>query len=298
MQNDIEHHSPGASVLSVRQRLRDTSRLPAMPGVAAKLLALSKNPASRVDSLCAIVETDPSLAAQIMRFAASAFFGFRGEVTSLRQAITSVLGFKVCSEIALGISLGQVFNNPVAGPAGVQAFWRHAVYSACIAERVSHLVKTPPVADPGLAFLCGLLHNFGSLLLGHLFRKETLLLHNIIKANPEKTQIEIERQVLGIDHCEAGALLLTHWNLPGPIPVCAAEHHNTSYSGPHTRYLALVKIADCCLNQLNVAQSRDIEISDTLIQSLGTEPQALYEQLAVFITAQRELDSLAQQFAV
>ena len=63
---------------NIQSELEKLTTFPAMPELAHKILALGPRP--EVNDLVAIVEIDPGLAAQIMRQAASPFFGYRGSV--------------------------------------------------------------------------------------------------------------------------------------------------------------------------------------------------------------------------
>ncbi|VAX00154.1 hypothetical protein MNBD_GAMMA20-1127, partial [hydrothermal vent metagenome] len=134
-----------------------------MPEIAQALLKLANDPDGNLQDLVNIIEHDPSIAAQIMRYARSAFFAYGAEITSLQQAVTAVLGYDLSLDIAIGLSLGKAFNIPNFGPMGLYPFWRHAVYSAALCQRLSYCISGPQRLQPGMAFLAGLLHNFGVL---------------------------------------------------------------------------------------------------------------------------------------
>ena len=109
---------------NLRLRIESTTKLPAMPDVAQSLLRLNTNPNSSINDLIEIIELDPSIAAQIMRYARSALYGYRGEIPSLSYAIKVVLGYNSTIDIALGLSLGKTFNIPNSGPMGLYPFWQ------------------------------------------------------------------------------------------------------------------------------------------------------------------------------
>lgn len=282
---------------NLRQRIESTTELPTMPSIAQALLRLNANPNVTTSDLVKIIELDPSVAAQIMRYAHSAFFGYKGEINSLKQAIASIMGFNLTIDIALGLALGRTFNIPRNGPMGLDQFWRHSVYSAVIVERLIAIMPSKQRPQPGLGFLSGLLHNFGVLLVAHLFKHETSLLTEIIRANPDTPVVELEHQVMGIDHMEIGALLIRSWNLRPEIEVAIAEHHNEDYQGIHAAYAKLTLIADRLLKRHDIGDAESTHIPKHIFLSLGINEKQGEEILEQIMTAAFDLDMMAQQFA-
>jgi len=75
------------------------------------------------------------------------------------------------------------------------------------------------------AYTAGLLHDVGrlGLLLAHPAGYAELL------RNATRNALELldcEKQLLGMDHCEAGRLLAAQWNLPEELQIVAARHHD------------------------------------------------------------------------
>lgn len=282
---------------NLRRRIETTTELPAMPMAAQALLRLNSNPNATTSDLVKIIELDPSISAQIMRYAHSAFFGYKGEINSLKQAIATIMGFNLTIDIALGLSLGKTFNISRNGPLGLDQLWRHSVYSAVMIERLIYLMPRKQRPEPGLGFLSGLLHNFGVLLVGHLFKQETSLLMEIIRANPDTPVMELEQQVMGTDHMEIGAWLIRSWNLRPEIEVAIAEHHNEDYQGIHAAYAKLTLIADRLLKRHDIGDAESTHIPEHVFLSLGISEQQGEEVLEQIMMAAMDLDMMAQQFA-
>jgi len=281
----------------LRQRIESTTDLPAMPEVAQALLRLNSDPNGNINDVVEIIEADPSIAAQVMRYARSAFFGFRGEITSLHQAVTAVLGYGLTIDIGLGLSLGKSFSITSYGPMGLYPFWQHSIYSAALIERMIQIMPRQHRPLPGLGFLGGLLHNFGVLLIAHLFKKEAAMLQQIILANKDKPVVELERQVLGTDHMEIGAWLMRRWNLQAEIQVAVSEHHDELYNGVHASYARLTLLADRLLKRHDIGDAESTELPEAILSSLGITAEQAEEQLENVISSTQDLDQLAQQFA-
>jgi len=293
----MESHDKPILLASLRQRIESTTNLPAMPEVAQALLRLNSDPNGNINDLVEIIEIDPSIAAQVLRYARSAFFGFHGEINSIHQAVTTVLGYNLTIDIALGLSLGKAFSIPSYGPMGLYPFWQHSIYSAALIERMIQIMPRQHRPLPGLGFLCGLLHNFGTLLIAHLFKKEASMLQQIILANKDKPVVELERQVLGTDHMEIGVWLMRSWDLQAEIQVAIAEHHHEQYNDKHASYSRLSLLADRLLRRHDIGDAESTELPEAVLSSLGISVQQAEAQLEIIINSAQDLDQLAQQFA-
>lgn len=284
-------------ITNLRQRIESTTDLPAMPDVAQELLRLNSDPNGNINKLVEIIELDPSITAQILRYARSAFFGYHGEIPSLHHAIKTVLGYSLTIDIALGLSLGKSFNIPHQGPLGLYPFWQHSIYSAALIESLIRIMPRQHRPLPGLGFLSGLLHNFGALLVAHLFKNETALLQKNISTNKDSPVMDIERQTLGTDHMEVGAWLMRSWNLQTEIQVAVSEHHNEYYNGVHAAYAQLTLIADRLLKRHGIGDAESTELPENILSSLGIKREQAEEILESIINSGQEFDTLAKQFA-
>lgn len=287
----------GLSRLNIKERIRSQGKLPAMPEMAQRILELRATNEPELKKLAEIVEVDPSLAAQVMRYARSPFFGYRGAVDSVRVAMSRVLGYDMVMNLALGIATARPFRTPKAGPLGLDAFWRHAVYSAALTQAISSLVP-PEIRPPsGMAYLAGLSHNFGHLLVGHLFKEEFIMLNKLVEEHPERSVTSVELAALGIDHTEVGAMLMEYWKLPEEIVVAIREHHNENYHGPHAVYAQLVLIADRMLKRQGLGDASGTDLPAGIIGFLELSEYQLEAATKRIMEGRDGLDMMAQQLA-
>lgn len=257
--------------VEIRTRLEQINDLPAMPQIAREIIALRADPYANAEKLGKIVELDPSLAAQVMRYARSPFFSYTGKIDSIQTAISRVLGFEMVMDLALGISTARPFKIPGLGPLGLNAFWRHATFSAALVQALGRELPRASRPPAGLSYLAGLLHNFGFLLLGHLFKREFCILNGLIGDNPSIPIQEQEVTVLGMEHGELGAWLLEKWNMPEEIIVAVQQHHREDYDGLHAVYPRLVLIADRMLKGLDIGDAPSQELPAPVLEALGLQ---------------------------
>ncbi len=297
--SDPSVHPSDASVeipvVSVRERLKKLYDLPPMPAAAQRILDLRGRDDFSVEELVAVVETDPALAAQVIRYANSAFFGSHGEIKTLHDAIFRVLGVRAVLDLALGLSLGRQFRIPAHGPLGGERLWREATYAAALMQKLSLLVPFDRRPDFGVAYLVGLLHDFGFLAMAELFPQEMATLNRMLETHPDTPLYQLERQILGITHTEVGGLVLRAWGLPGEIIVAAREHHNTAYRGEHEEYLNLLMVVERVLSNHGLSDADSDEIPPGLLAKIGLDEEQVYLAADEVIQEGELLDGIALQ---
>jgi len=149
----------------------------------------------------------------------------------------------------------------------------------------------------GLGYLAGLLHNFGFLILGHLFKREYCILSNLASDNPDVPLLEHERAVLGVEHGELGALLLEQWNMPQEIIVAVREHHREDYNGPHAVYPRLVMLADRMLKGLAMGDAASNELPPDLLDTLGLKEIQTVVVMGKLLEGVTDLNVMARALA-
>jgi len=208
--------------------------------------------------------------------------------------------------MALGLSAGKALKNPPDGPLGLNEFWKHAVYSATLAQRLSQKIPQDIRPNSNLAYLSGLLHNFGFLFLGHLFQPEFFLLNKLYAANLKCSIVAIEKHALGMGagqnainmgHAELGSWLLDNWQIPKEVIVATKEHHNHSYSGEHGNYASLIALVDSALGIHGIGDNRNEYLNTKFCKALKISPDVVLEELEKIISEHEQIESIAKQFA-
>ena len=228
--------------LSFKERVKALHSLPPMPETATQILNLRAIPEVKVEQIVNVVEKDPVLVAQIVSYANSAFFGQAGSVKSLKDAIFRVLGVDAVMNMALALSVGSTFRIPQTGPVGSRAIWKSSIYAASLMQRFSMLMPWGERPNPGTAYLVGLLHDVGLLVLGHLFTDEYVELNDYLDKNKGVNLFKAEEHVFGINHIEVGKMVMRMWNMPEELIEVASHINDKDYSGEHEKYIQLLSV--------------------------------------------------------
>ena len=231
------------------QRLDGLRQIPTIPPVLAPLLRYLEQPVEQLDvqKVTDFLAHDKSLAAQCLHMANSPLFGRWQKVESLRGAVVS-LGFHHVSDIAMSCGVLNMLPGKRTSPDPV-AFWEHSLGCALVCR---HLARSIHLADPGKAYLAGLLHDLGIIVNLWVLPQEFRAAFEIAKADGIPLH-EAEERFLGFTHCDSGRLLAESWGLPADLIEVVTYHHSPEKSSQNAGLVALVHIADllCRMSGLN-----------------------------------------------
>jgi HD-like signal output (HDOD) protein/prolyl-tRNA editing enzyme YbaK/EbsC (Cys-tRNA(Pro) deacylase) len=296
-QTSDEQTSDASINRDLKQQLQQPEQTPNLPAITLKINQLNNNPYAHGEDLARLLEKDPALSDQIIKYAQTNPFVKDTSVSTIRQVISRSLSYDLVMNLALGVSATRVFTLTPHGPLGVQAFWRHAAYSATLIYGLCQIIPRQHYLQPGTAVLCGLLHNIGLLLFGHRFAEEFTELNNAVSNSPDTPVTDIEQRMFGITHAGMGHWLTHYWLMPDELVTVTLEHHHGDYQGPYQDYVRLVCLTDKLLKQHGIGDAGDTEISDEFLQQLGLTRQQVLPVLEKTIQGSEQLDHMARQLA-
>ncbi|MBQ0931402.1 HDOD domain-containing protein [Ideonella sp. 4Y16] len=255
--------------MSATLELPDLSRrladLPPLPAALAEVLQALRQGGLTMERCIALIERDPSLAARCLRLANSPFYGRPGRIGSVSGAVT-LLGLRTVNNLLTAVTLQQAIRPEQCPGFDLNGFWRHAMNVAMTASTLSARLDL----DPSEAFLAGLLHDIGELML-------VVLVPEIV-ADVERRVAEgesaraVERQLLGTDHVEVGSAVARRWNFPPAIVEAIADHHRGWPEGTQAPGLAAL------LSQIHQLLG-PLERGWSAEQALAMVPEATWQAL-------------------
>ena len=210
--------------IDLARLVQKVERLLAMPVVVQRVLAITGNDRAGARDLATAVESDPAVTATILKRANSVAYGKTERSFDVKESIVR-LGFSMTRSLVIGMS---VFRMLPRGQRTVGfdrlEFWRHSL-AAGIAARL--LAPRAGIAETDTAFLAGLLHDIGKLILDEYcpsdFERATLIaLKDLLPMR------EAERRELETDHSRVGAAVLRAWKFPEAIVDAVGRHHDVS----------------------------------------------------------------------
>jgi putative nucleotidyltransferase with HDIG domain len=217
----------------------DSQSLPPFPAIALKALKLMAGTDTSLLELCNLIRSDSAFSAEILKIANSPLVAFSRNVTSIMQA-SMLLGFQRLRNLVITIGLKGYLKGssmPV-----MRLCWRHSVACALVAERAANW----SLLDKDFAYAAGILHDIGRIALATLMPVPYAA---VIECGADQPQdlLQSERDLCGIDHCQAGRSLVSAWNLPDAFLDIAARHHATDHTTDHQLPGAALLPPSCAL---------------------------------------------------
>jgi HD-like signal output (HDOD) protein len=200
------------------------TKVPPFPAVAIKALQVISNEHGQLRELSELITADPAFSVQILRMANSALYGGRVEISSILQAIL-ILGLECIKGVVTTIALKTYLGDSIEVPA-LRACWRHSLASAVLAEELARV----SLIEPDVAYTAGLIHDVGRLGMVAAYPKEYTAFLTSIETELGDI-LQRERELFGIDHCEAGRQLVIRWKLPTMFIAVTSRHHDTKVAG-------------------------------------------------------------------
>ncbi|HEX4974774.1 MAG TPA: HDOD domain-containing protein [Pseudomonadales bacterium] len=300
-ENDLSHITQSIETFSTRRiksRLNETLEIPPLPISVEKIIQLRINPNAHVEELVSIINTDPSLAAQIVSWAASPFYSVPGKIRSVEDAIIRVLGFELVINLAIGLAIGKTLKLPHDHPHNQATYWEEALLSATVMERLSRLHPSLNRPARGLSYLAGLLHNFGFIVLGHAFPPHFSLLCRHLEANPHVPSAYIDQHLFGMTRDQISSILFQNWSLPEEIVRAVRWQHIPSYQGPYANYANLLCLSHHLINTIRGHQNCLMTPTQTtqLYERLNIEPEAAQILVAEIMNKQEQFKTASTFF--
>lgn len=298
--DDVEQISKAVATFTqirIKSRLEDTLEFPPLPDTAQRIIKLRVDPDADIKDLTDIVETDPALAAQVVSWAASPYYAAPGKIKSIHDAIVRVLGFDLVMNLSLGLALGKTLKMPTDCPRGFTPYWEQAVYAATAAEALVGAI--PPKHRPtmGMAYLSGLLHNFGYLILAEVFPPQFASLCRYQEANPLSNHCHLERHLLGVTRDQLGGWLMRLWNMPEEVCVALRYQNEPGYQDHDSPYANLLYIAMRLLRKRGIGDAALTPIPDELYERLHLDPEKAEEAIDTLLESAAELNMMASNLA-
>jgi putative nucleotidyltransferase with HDIG domain len=288
---------------NIRKVTRHIFDLPTLPSTVAKMIEVIDHPSTSAHTLNTIVSSDQALAAQVLRLANSAYYGFPRKINTITLAIV-VVGFETLKNFGLSSAVLDRFarfNHDV--PFDIYLFWEHSICTA-VASRM--LARETGYQISGEAFAAGLLHDLGKYVISIYFRE---LFEKVVEQmiDDDMPMYQVEEQHLAhVNHAQIGAWLVEKWNLSESIVSGIKHHHRPDLANSHQQLAWIVHYANYLTKKFGVGFSGDMSTTgyrDGLGERLGlrltndalVDEDYYFRKLSAEIEKEQELFSLIRQ---
>ncbi|MFH0919533.1 MAG: HDOD domain-containing protein [Fibrobacterota bacterium] len=206
--------------------VRYIGKLLAFPFTITRILKIADDIKSGAPELARVIKTDSAMTTTILKVANSVLFASRDrKISDIREAVVRI-GFRETKNIALSMMVMKIMDSKekTAGYNRVD-FWYHSLAVAVLSEKFA---RHAGMTNTEEAFVAGLLHDFGILLLDEFFPEIFEKLMDETTKNAGNF-VKVSKELLGITHNDLVSRLFETWNIPRHITQSIINHHDFKY---------------------------------------------------------------------
>lgn len=207
----------------MRRLVTRVRSLPAVPAVYLELVSALRSPSVTTEEVADIISKDMAISAKLLQVVNSAYFGYSNKTTELSEVV-GMLGFESVKSLATAIRMLAHYDGIKLPDYSIEELWGHS-------NEVAKTARQLVMAHNGnremaeAAFLAGLLHDIGKVVLAGNFARQ----YNGTQSLAAKQSLpawEVEKEIFGATHSEVGAFLLGLWGMPMQVLEAVAFHHH------------------------------------------------------------------------
>lgn len=237
----------------IEKIIEEVDRLRPVSHINDKILEITSNPNSSLSQLVDVIKYDQGITANLLRICNSSYFGLKKKMISIKQAVAYLGIEKVASLIMMGNSADSFKKAQSGYDLNEGELWRYSVSSALIAQ---DLAEKRHLKNVYLIFTSALLKDIGKTIL-NTYVKDSF--EDIIKMVQDKglTFIEAEKEVIGIDHAELGAMASERWNFSPDMVEIIRNHHAPDKAPANDLSIPIVYLADSICMMIGIGVGSD-----------------------------------------
>jgi putative nucleotidyltransferase with HDIG domain len=271
--------------------VKRVGKLPSLPTLYYELTRAVENPNSSISMIGDVVRKDQSLASRLLKLANSAYYSFPSEVETIEESL-QLVGLREMRDMALATCVIGSFKNLPAHLVNAPDFWRHSIACGVISSLLAEKRNEP---TPERFFVGGLLHDIGRLVMYLTAPAESKQILSLCESE-KNICCKVETQILGFDHAELGAELLTAWKIPPSLIDMVGHHHSPGLRTSTGDYM-VVHYADFMATALEFGSSGETYLAplsaeaakrclldEGQIESIVHETETRCDQLCAILT--------------
>jgi putative nucleotidyltransferase with HDIG domain len=235
----------------VDTRLSGCAGLPSLSTIDSALRELLEADQRYNSQIAEIIRRDPSLTTRLLRLVNAVHYGTAKPAKNIDEAVF-YLGVHKIRQLALVTQIIEDFQKMAVGHRFPwREFWRHCIATALMTREITELIQSQ---DDEIDYVGGLIHDVGKIVMASAFPDHfNEIYHRRAEAGGDLMQIE--REVLGVDHADLGAMYLRKQGMAEAYVEIVRFHHAPASSRYQTKVTASVHLADLLVRHGKIGDS-------------------------------------------
>jgi HD-like signal output (HDOD) protein len=209
----------------LRQLVSELETIPSLPSLYLEISAELESENASMEKISRIIGRDVGMTTKILQLVNSAFFGLNQRISNLSQAV-KLLGMNTIKSLVLSVQVFDQFSPKAVKRFSLNTLMKHSLSTGLIAAAITRAeTQNRQMAED--AFLGGMLHDLGKLILAHNLPQCYQMVLDTSKAG-NIPFYQAEQENYGVTHAEIGASLMLLWGMDDSIVEAVALHHDPS----------------------------------------------------------------------
>ncbi|MDB5330327.1 MAG: response regulator receiver sensor signal transduction histidine kinase [Phycisphaerales bacterium] len=241
-------------------RVRASMQGKTLSGAVANVISLAGSPRADAAQIAGLIARDSTLSVRVLQAANSATYASkRGPVTTLTDAVRNI-GCSTVRNIAATVGIFDAMPATAMDGFNPIRCWQH---SFAVARLCETLIAPVDAQQGGTAYLAGLCHDLGEILIRTQFGRE---LQQVCEAQTltGKPRAELERRMIGMTRGELANAVMTCMGLPDNIRGPVEAMHSARPTGSIAQMAQAMNYAELYANGLLLSSSVDAPVSPLL----------------------------------
>lgn len=234
----------------IDERLRNCSRLPSLGSINSVLRELVNAEQCFTSQMADVIRRDPSMTTRLLKLVNSVYYGLSLPVNSIEEAVF-YLGVRQVRQLAMVTPVVEDLQRLAGRDFSWHGFWQHCVGTAIL---VPEILGDVQFSTDESDYVAGLLHDVGKIVMAAAFPEHFTEVQHLL-AEGHGDILRVEQEVLGMDHCELGAMYLKRHSVPEQAVMAAKYHHQPAEAPSCQRQAAAVQIADLLVRHAEIGSS-------------------------------------------
>jgi putative nucleotidyltransferase with HDIG domain len=235
----------------VRARLGGCAFLPSLSTVDSAFRDLLDADQRYNSQIAEIIRRDPSLTTRLLKLVNAVHCGTSKPAKNIDEAVF-YLGVRQIRQLAMATQIIEDLQKLAEGDRFPwREFWRHCIATALMTREITDVLQSH---DGEMDYIGGLIHDVGKIVMASAFPDHFDEIYHR-RAEEGADLMHLEREVLGVDHADLGAMYLRKQGLADAYIEIVQFHHAPQFARYQTNVTAAVHIADLLVRHSKIGDS-------------------------------------------
>jgi len=235
----------------VDTRLSGCACLPSLSSIDSALRELLEADQRYNSQIAEIIRRDPSLTTRLLRLVNAVHYATAKPAQNIDEAVF-YLGVHKIRQLAMVTQIIEDFQKLAVGHRFPwREFWRHCIATALMTREITQLLQSQ---DDEVDYVGGLIHDVGKIVMASAFPDHFDEIYHH-RAELGGDLMQIEREVLGVDHADLGAMYLRKQGMAESYIEIVRCHHAPTSSRYQAKVTAAVHLADLLVRHAKIGDS-------------------------------------------